>query len=122
MKLKKFLLRYYPPGIILEYSKSNGESEIKTIDLLNLNEETDVQNLVDEILQEEPLIPQNKKHYLVKLIDKLVEKVCCNKKQHFKVHKKLKGHKNPLTNIDFNKYGTQFISGSYDRTCKLWDV
>lgn len=38
MKLKKFLLRYYPPGIILEYVKSNGETEIKSIDLLNLNE------------------------------------------------------------------------------------
>lgn len=50
MKLKKFLLRYYPPGIVLEYIKSNGETEIKTIDLLNLNEETDVDNLIDEIL------------------------------------------------------------------------
>jgi len=25
MKLKRFLLRYYPPGIILEYVRSNGE-------------------------------------------------------------------------------------------------
>ena len=38
MKLKKFLIRYYPPGIILEYLKSNGETEVKSIDLLNLNE------------------------------------------------------------------------------------
>jgi len=39
MKLKKFLLRYYPPGIILEYEKTNGDPETKSIDLLNLNEE-----------------------------------------------------------------------------------
>ena len=39
MKLKKFLLRYYPPGIILEYEKKNLEAETKSIDLLNLNEE-----------------------------------------------------------------------------------
>ena len=39
MKLKKFLLRYYPPGIILEYEKTSGEPETKSIDLLNLNEE-----------------------------------------------------------------------------------
>lgn len=39
MKLKKFLIRYYPPGIILEYQKSNGEPETKSIDLLNLNEQ-----------------------------------------------------------------------------------
>jgi dynein assembly factor with WDR repeat domains 1 len=78
MKLKKFLLRYYPPGIILEYIKSNGETEIKSIDLLNLNEQTNVEELVDEILEEEPLIPPSKKHYLVSLIDKLVSKVTSN--------------------------------------------
>jgi dynein assembly factor with WDR repeat domains 1 len=39
MRLKRFLIRYYPPGIILEYEKSNGEVETKSIDLLNLNEQ-----------------------------------------------------------------------------------
>ena len=39
MKLKRFLLRYYPPGIILEYVRTNGESETKSIDLLNLSYE-----------------------------------------------------------------------------------
>lgn len=50
MKLKKFFLRYFPPGVILEYQKSNGDLESKSIDLLNLNEQTDVEELVDEIL------------------------------------------------------------------------
>ena len=92
MKLKKFLLRYYPPGIILEYLKSNGETEIKSIDLLNLNENTDVEELVAEILNEEPLIPPNKKHYLVSLIQKLVEKASANLNQNFQLFKKLKSH------------------------------
>lgn len=75
MKLKKFLLRYYPPGIILEYVKNNGEQETKSIDLLNLTEETDIDELVDDILKEEPLIPVNKRSYLVELIlSKLVVK------------------------------------------------
>jgi dynein assembly factor with WDR repeat domains 1 len=78
MKLKKFLIRYYPPGIILEYIKSNGETEVKSIDLLNLNETTNVDELVEEILAEEPLIPHSKKHYLVNLIQKLVVKVTSN--------------------------------------------
>lgn len=39
MKLKKFLLRYYPPGILLEYVRANGEVETKSIDLLNLSAE-----------------------------------------------------------------------------------
>lgn len=75
MKLKKFLLRYYPPGIILEYVKSNGEIEVKSIDLLNLGEDTNAEELVDDILNEEPLIPRSKKHYLVTLIQKLCSKI-----------------------------------------------
>lgn len=36
--------------------------------------------------------------------------------------KKLKGHVLPLTNCCFNKNGDKFITGSYDRTCKIWDT
>ena len=28
----------------------------------------------------------------------------------------------PLTNCAFNKHGDKFITGSYDRTCKIWDT
>lgn len=28
----------------------------------------------------------------------------------------------PLTNCCFNKNGDRFITGSYDRTCKVWDT
>ena len=38
MKLKRFLLRYYPPGIILEY-ESKGDMKSKDIDLLDLSAE-----------------------------------------------------------------------------------
>jgi hypothetical protein len=46
MKLKKILIRYYPPGITLEYIRSNGEVESKCIDLLNLSEETNIDELI----------------------------------------------------------------------------
>jgi hypothetical protein len=36
--LKRILLRFYPPGIILEYVDSYGAVENKAIDLLNLSE------------------------------------------------------------------------------------
>ena len=39
MKLKRFLLRYYPPGIILEYQLRDGAREMKEIDLLHLTAE-----------------------------------------------------------------------------------
>ena len=28
----------------------------------------------------------------------------------------------PLTNCAFNKNGDKFITGSYDRNCKVWDT
>jgi dynein assembly factor with WDR repeat domains 1 len=47
MKLKRFLLRFHPPGIILEYMRKNGEMETKSIDLLTLAPETDIDKLID---------------------------------------------------------------------------
>jgi dynein assembly factor with WDR repeat domains 1 len=34
----------------------------------------------------------------------------------------LRAHLLPLTNCAFNKNGDRFITGSYDRTCKIWDT
>ena len=51
MKLKRFLLRYFPPGITLEY-ESAGELKQKTIDLLELTVETDVEVLLNQILKQ----------------------------------------------------------------------
>jgi len=74
MKLKRFLLRYHPPGIILEYLRKSGEVETKSIDLLNLTLETDIDRLIDQILLEEPLISEGRKPQLKKLIEALIAK------------------------------------------------
>lgn len=37
-KLVRILVRFYPPGIILEFLVDNTFTENKTIDLLNLND------------------------------------------------------------------------------------
>ena len=37
-RLHKILIRYYPPGIILEFKDTEGVIENKAIDLLNLSE------------------------------------------------------------------------------------
>lgn len=42
MKLKKFLLRYYPPGIILQYEK-DGQMKQKPVDLLDLTPDVDIE-------------------------------------------------------------------------------
>eukprot|EP00501_MAST-03F_sp_TOSAG23-6_P000578 GSMAST32.ASY1.ANO1.599.1 assembled CDS len=105
MKLKRFLLRYFPPGIILEYVKRDGSKNSKEIDLLHLNAETDVEVLVNQIVFEEALISKSRKPQL-----------------HFYLYKILRAHILPLTNCAFNKSGDKFITGSYDRTCKVWNT
>ena len=37
----------------------------------------------------------------------------------FYLFKVIRSHVLPLTNVTFNKSGSQFITGSYDRTCKV---
>eukprot|EP00435_Cladocopium_sp_Y103_P057340 s439_g19.t1 len=122
MKLKRFLLRYYPPGIVLEYQRRNGDLETKCIDLLNLTPETDVEVLINQIVFEEPLISENKKDTLRGMIFKLMEKIDNKDSQRFYLFKILRAHILPLTNCAFNKSGSKFITGSYDRTCRVWDT
>ncbi|KAL5476308.1 hypothetical protein EMCRGX_G026234 [Ephydatia muelleri] len=67
MKLKRFLLRYYPPGIILEYEQS-GVTKSKSIDLLDLRPDSDIVALVKEIMSREPLVTPRKLDQLTALI------------------------------------------------------
>jgi dynein assembly factor with WDR repeat domains 1 len=119
MKLKRFLLRYYPPGIILEYEQA-GETRSKCIDLLDLRPESDVAELVREICSREPLIPARKAGQLAELIRKLQGKLREPQERQFQLFKEVRTHLLPLTNIAINKSGSCFITGSYDRTCKVW--
>lgn len=121
MRLKKFLLRYYPPGIILEYEQS-GMMKSKSIDLLDLKPTSDVDLLLDDIIAKEPLITPSKMEQVRKLILRLKEKQEESVDHHFYLFKVLRAHILPLTNVAFNKSGTSFITGSYDRTCKVWDT
>ena len=86
------------------------------------NSRTDIDRLIDQILLEEPLISDSRKPQLKKLIEKLIEKQRENQEQNFKLFKVLRAHLLPLTNCAFNKNGSKFITGSYDRTCKVWDT
>jgi dynein assembly factor with WDR repeat domains 1 len=52
----------------------------------------------------------------------LIDKIESKKNQSFEIFKTLKAHMLPLTNCAFNKNGDRFITGSYDRTCKVWDT
>ena len=76
----------------------------------------------EQIVFEEPLISENRKGHLRKLVLKLLEKLEVNDVHDFYLFKILRAHILPLTNCAFNKSGDKFITGSYDRTCKVWDT
>ena len=90
MKLKKFLLRYYPPGVLLEY-EHGGIIRQKSIDLLNLTAETDVEVLLSQIIRQEPLISEARRPALRKLIHRLIEKVTLSYHQDFSLFKVIRG-------------------------------
>ncbi|XP_059361967.1 dynein assembly factor with WDR repeat domains 1 isoform X3 [Carassius carassius] len=121
MRLKRLHIRYYPPGIFLDYEKG-GQLRTKSIDLLNLTPETDVNELVSDIRAAEPLISSSCVEQLKALICKLQEKVSQKDDRKFYLFRALQAHILPLTNVAFNKSGSSFITGSYDRTCKIWDT
>jgi dynein assembly factor with WDR repeat domains 1 len=79
-----------------------------------------VEVLVNQIVFEEPLISASRKGQLRRLIYRLIEKHEANERQDFYLYKILRAHILPLTNCAFNKAGDKFITGSYDRTCKVW--
>ncbi|XP_043348416.1 dynein assembly factor with WDR repeat domains 1 isoform X4 [Dermochelys coriacea] len=108
-------------GIILEYVQG-GELKTKSIDLLDLSPSTDVGILVEEIRKAEPLITASRKEQVIHLILRLQEKLGQQEDHKFYLFKVLRAHILPLTNVAFNKSGSCFITGSYDRTCKIWDT
>lgn len=53
------------------------------------------------------------------LCAELIEKIEGNETSDYFLFKILRAHILPLTNCAFNKSGDKFITGSYDRTCKV---
>lgn len=103
---------------------------------------SDIEVIVNQIVFEEPLITESKKPHLRRLIyskymnyillallidwvpifTELIEKLESNESSDFFLFKILRAHILPLTNCAFNKSGDKFITGSYDRTCKVWNT
>uniref|UniRef100_A0A4W4FP27 Dynein assembly factor with WD repeat domains 1 n=1 Tax=Electrophorus electricus TaxID=8005 RepID=A0A4W4FP27_ELEEL len=121
MRLKRLHIRYYPPGIILDYEKG-GQQRTKSIDFLDLTPDTDVNDLLADIRRVEPLITASRTDQVKALIKRLQDKLSQRDERKFYLFKALQAHILPLTNVAFNKSGSSFITGSYDRTCKIWDT
>jgi dynein assembly factor with WDR repeat domains 1 len=78
---------------------------------------TDVEALVDELTMQEPLLTDRRRPQLYGLLDKLIAKLADVEKDEYGLLKVMKSHILPLTNIDFDKSGSKFVTGSYDRRC-----
>ena len=58
-KLSKMMARFFPPGLILEFKDNYDNIDNRTIDLINLNENTDISYLIKDINEKEPLTRKN---------------------------------------------------------------
>ena len=102
--------------------EKNGQQLQRTLDLLDFGPGSDVEALLSQIAASEPMVTETKKGHLRKLIYKLLEKQQQPPGASFSLFKVLRAHILPLTNCAFNKSGDRFITGSYDRTCKVWNT
>lgn len=110
-------------GIILEYTEGKtGQAVHKTLDLLDLSPQTDLDALADIIISQEPMIRPKRKPRIIAILENLVEKLQSGNDSKFVLKNDLHAHILPLTNCAFNKSGSKFITGSYDRTCRVWDT
>ena len=73
-------------------------------------------------MRQESLIPEKRRETVRSLVQKLIDKLAAQPRYEFNLFKVLRAHILPLTNCAFNKSGDKFITGSYDRTCKVWDT
>jgi dynein assembly factor with WDR repeat domains 1 len=117
MKLKRLLLRYYPPGILLEYD----QAQIKTVDLLELNSKSDLLSIASQIQQQERL-SESKCAILLELLRKLQSKIASESLSWRFIDTVTLRHLMPLANCAFNKAGDRIVTGSYDRTLKVWNT
>jgi dynein assembly factor with WDR repeat domains 1 len=104
IKVKRLLLRYYPPGIIIEY-ELDGMFKSRHLDLLDLDKNTNIETLAETIIQNDNIIPSSKKAKLIEFLNRLQMKLTYQGE--YELSKKLKTHSMPITNCVFDKSGTK---------------
>jgi len=121
MRLRRFLLRYYPPGITIEYEK-RGQTRTKDVNLFELTADDDPIKVAEQVINSEPLINEKKIDILTDMVRKLQSKMNEETEHKFNLVRVIKAHLLPITNVAFNKLSTLFATGSYDRTCKIFET
>ncbi|CAO1438001.1 unnamed protein product [Diamesa serratosioi] len=123
MKLNKIFLRYFPPGLAFNYVKNNNQEETKCVDIFELTVKSDLDLVLRNLMKREPkLITKYVLPQIKELLEKMQAKLHEPTKNKYYLYKTFCAHILPLTNVDFDRSGKRCISGSYDRTCRIWNV
>jgi dynein assembly factor with WDR repeat domains 1 len=122
MQLRRLYLRYFPPGLRLEYVVSSGEIKHKTIDLLNIRPDTNIQLVINHLLEKERLFTKATVPKLKELLQRLIAKQITldNEKEPYRIHSILRPHPLPITNFTYNKSARIVATSSYDKTIRLF--
>ena len=119
------------PGLILEFALKDKSLLKKEINLQNSlassTTDGDFDVMVNEVVSREPLITSKHRPLIHKLLKTLYQKLKDDAQaelvnRDYYLSKVLRTHILPLTNCAFNKSGDKFITGSYDRTCKVFET
>lgn len=132
-KIKKLHIRHYPPGFQIEYHSNEKVSIQIPRDILAYLSIDTIASSAEKIIQNQPILQsrsKTKQEKLTNLVVKCLTSILNTRQNHvnnierrkFKSSKVLKAHVLPLTNVAFNKSGSLFLTGSYDRTAKIWSV
>ena len=54
-KIERIEKRYFPPGILLEISDAHGNKNSKIFDLINLTKNSDIDDIIKQMTEKEPL-------------------------------------------------------------------
>lgn len=122
MQLRRIYLRYFPPGLRLEYALSSGQVHKKTIDLLHVSAESNLQHVVTQLLATEKLLTKAVVPKLRELLHRLVEKqiLYANERDPFQLQSAHRAHTLPMVNFACNKHARVVATCSYDKSIKLF--
>lgn len=123
MQLRRLYLRYYPPALRLEYTHSNGQTGLKTIDLPHLSAESNIALVAQQLLDQERLLTKATlpkiKELLHRLVDKHLVYASHQQRSAFRVYSVLRPHQLPMTNMACSKSAKLVATSSYDKTIRL---
>ncbi|KAG7381415.1 hypothetical protein PHYPSEUDO_006033 [Phytophthora pseudosyringae] len=123
MQLRRLYLRYYPPALRLEYTHSNGQMGLKTIDLPHVSAESNIALVAQHLIEQERLLTKatipKLKELLHRLVDKQLVYASHQQSSAFRMHSVVRPHQLPMTNMACSKSAKLVATCSYDKTIRL---